>query len=85
MAPRSGKLCLRRSSRHEAQRAAGAPLVGRRNTRWEERTEITEKQSKSVGRGIIGVGGEEGKRNPRRRATQKILWEYLWGKKEILQ
>ena len=39
-----------------------------------------EKQSKSVGRGIIGVGGEEGKRNPRKRVTQKILWEYLWGK-----
>lgn len=28
---------------------------------------------------------EEGKRNPRRRATQKILWEYLLEKKEILQ
>lgn len=24
------------------------------------------------------MGGEEGKRNPRREATQKILWEYLW-------
>lgn len=24
------------------------------------------------------MGGEEGKRNPRREATPKILWEYLW-------
>jgi hypothetical protein len=28
------------------------------------------------------VGGEEGKRNPRREATQKILWEYLWERKK---
>lgn len=28
------------------------------------------------------MGGEEGKRNPRREATQKILWEYLWERKK---
>jgi hypothetical protein len=25
----------------------------------------------------------QGKRNPRRRATEEMLWEYLWGKKSF--
>jgi len=59
MTPAAGQPHLRRSSWHEGTRhrhAAGAPLVGGRNTKGrEERTGRREKQSETVGRRIIGA------------------------------
>jgi hypothetical protein len=87
MTPAAGQPHLRRSSWHEAQprkRAAGAPLVGGRSTRGAGGEDRENREAKQVSR-EKNNWSVEGRRNPRRRATRKILWEYLWGKKEILR